>query len=401
MAEFYPPRLNRFLVRSVQTIAAWATQVFYRLTLETEYDCLQWLTDLRTERVVLLPNHPTFDDPILLFLLSAQLGQEFHFLAAHEQFRGLLGQFFQQMGTYSIRRGMADRLSIGQTLDLLSQSSQRLVIFPEGGCSFQNDTVMPFRGGAIQMALQVISKQAKQGQPCNLYVVPISIKYRYTQNMGPVIEQSLQQLEQALDLPSGLDPYQRLRAIAACLLSRMEQDYGLPSPMEQSWNDRMQQLRLTVLERAEQAVGVSSAPQDPLRERVYRIGAKLEAAPDLMFSDQGQVYPGLGDRAALSKTLFRLLNFDAIYDGYVAENPTSERFLDTLTRFERDVFAIDQPKPKGNRRAYVAAGTPINLADWLPAYQQNRSATITQLTQHCQTAVQTNLDRLSHIQKST
>lgn len=83
-----------------------------------------------------------------MFLLSARLGEVFHYLVAHEAFQGLQGRLLTtRLGAYSIRRGLGDRRSVAQTLELLMQPACRLVVFPEGGCSFQNDTVMPFRGG--------------------------------------------------------------------------------------------------------------------------------------------------------------------------------------------------------------------------------------------------------------
>ncbi|NJN24473.1 MAG: hypothetical protein HC810_08915 [Acaryochloridaceae cyanobacterium RL_2_7] len=68
-------------------------------------------------------------------------------------FVGILGAIFSGgLGVYSVRRGQSDRPSMKETLSLLCQRDAHLVIFAEGGCSFQNDTVMPFRPGAIQLA---------------------------------------------------------------------------------------------------------------------------------------------------------------------------------------------------------------------------------------------------------
>ncbi|MBW4574819.1 MAG: hypothetical protein KME08_05985 [Aphanothece sp. CMT-3BRIN-NPC111] len=63
------------------------------------------------------------------------------------------------------------------------------------------------------------------------------------------------------------------------------------------------------------------------------------------------------------KATTRLLNFDAIYDGYAAALPTSERFLETLIRLDGEVFGICQPTSKGHRKAIARIGEPVSLKD--------------------------------------
>ncbi|MGB7487188.1 MAG: 1-acyl-sn-glycerol-3-phosphate acyltransferase, partial [Phormidesmis sp.] len=91
----------------------------------------------------------------------------------------------------------------------------------------------------------------------------------------------------------------------------------------------------------------------------------------------------------------RLLNFDAIYDGYVAQSPTPERFLDTLIRLEREVFHVEHAQPKAARKAYFYIGDPINLKDHLADYQRDRISTIDQLATQLRHTMQTNLAKIS------
>jgi 1-acyl-sn-glycerol-3-phosphate acyltransferase len=407
--NFFPPRLNLLFVRLCQTLMPWVTHLHYQFDLDVDCDSLNQLIDLRHDRVLLLPNHPTFHEPIVLFLLAGRLGQAFYYLGAHEQFQGFLGKLLQRAGGYSIRRGLADRASIAQTLALLAQPECHLVIFPEGGCSFQNDTVMPFRVGAIQMAFQAMAKDVRQGHPIpDLYVVPISIKYRYTQPMDEVIDRTLTRLEQALadrqtatgKLPQekpahkngidGISAYERLRAIASHVLVQMEHEYSITPMPQVTWNDRIQTLKRHVLNQCEQHYGLKSAEDEHDRERAYKILSAMQMHAEALEAGEGAqdtVWTG----TFIRKSMIRLLNFDAIYDGYVAEQPTPERFLDTLTRLEREVLGIDQPAPKGHRIAKLTAGTPINLKHHWESYQLNKSATVTLLTHQLQQTVQANL----------
>jgi 1-acyl-sn-glycerol-3-phosphate acyltransferase len=400
LSGFYPPRLNPFLVGLVRVVGPAIAHWYYRIDLEVAPEDLNRLKILGGKRRLLLPNHPTFQDPIVVFLLSARLRQAFYYLAAYEQFQGVMGKFFQGVGVYSIRRGVADRPSIAQTLELMSKPDCRLVIFPEGGCSFQNDTVMPFRVGGVQIALQVLNRFAKQGEELpDFYVVPVSIKYRYTQNMAPIIQSTLGELEQALEItPQGND-YERLRTISAQVLTNLEQEYGFDQTTvdAQSWNDRIVALKMHVLNQYEQQLALISSPGEPDRERVYRIQNAIQTPDELVETGANESAPSLGNGTleAVQRAMFRLLNFDAIYDGYVAEKPTPERFLDTLIRLEREVFTIDQPAPKGHRKARVKIGEPINLKDFFEEYQRSRTATINKLVMEMQHVVQQNLDRLN------
>jgi 1-acyl-sn-glycerol-3-phosphate acyltransferase len=212
--DFYPQHLTPWIVNWMQRCAPVLAQWIYWVEIRISEDQLERLRQLDGDRVLLLPNHPTFHDPIVMFLLSAKLKRSFYYMAAYETFQNPSTMFLiaagfkplhrlaqsrrviealrwllRHLGMYSIRRGLADRASIAQTLTLLAEPDCHLVIFPEGGCSFQNDTVMPFRVGAVQMAFQVLNKYAKKDEDVpDLYVIPVSIKYHYTGDMQPVIE---------------------------------------------------------------------------------------------------------------------------------------------------------------------------------------------------------------------
>ncbi len=392
--DFYPPRRNVPFVRLIQTLTPMVACWGFQMDLEVEYESLNQLIALRNDRVLLLPNHPTFHDAIAIFLLSGRLGQAFYYLGAYEQLQSKLGRFFQAIGCYSVRRGLADRPSIIQTMELLAQPGCHLVIFPEGGCSFQNDIVTPFRAGAVQLAFQAMNRMVKQGDaPPDLYAVPVSIKYRYTQDMTVAIEKLLTQLEQKLEMPTRLGNYERLRAIAEKLLIQLEQEYGMKIDSTLSWDHRIKTLKAYVLQSCEQQYGLTSAATDLDRERVYRVlNATLTKTEPLEFGLPTDLPWSV---EFVQRSIRRVLNFDAMYDGYVAENPTIERFMDTLTRLEREVFNIDQPFPKGHRLVTIKIGTPINLKDSFAAFQTNKIATVDQMTQTIQRSVQSNLDLLN------
>jgi len=392
--DFYPPRRNVPFVRLIQTLTPMVACWGFQMDLEVEYESLNQLIALRHDRVLLLPNHPTFHDAIAIFLLSGRLGQAFYYLGAYEQLQSKLGRFFQAIGCYSVRRGLADRPSIIQTMELLAQPGCHLVIFPEGGCSFQNDIVTPFRAGAVQLAFQAMNRMVKQGDaPPDLYAVPVSIKYRYTQDMTVAIEKLLTQLEQKLEMPTRLGNYERLRAIAEKLLIQLEQEYGMKIDSTLSWDHRIKTLKAYVLQSCEQQYGLTSAATDLDRERVYRVlNATLTKTGPLEFGLPTDLPWSV---EFVQRSIRRVLNFDAMYDGYVAENPTIERFMDTLTRLEREVFNIDQPFPKGHRLVTIKIGTPVNLKDSFAAFQTNKIATVDQMTQTIQRSVQSNLDLLN------
>jgi 1-acyl-sn-glycerol-3-phosphate acyltransferase len=413
--DFYPPKLNPKLVRLTQTIAPWLARWWYWLCLEIDPADLQRLLQFRDRRLLLLPNHPTFHDPIVMFLLSAQLKRACYYMAAYETlhdpsmmflissgFRPLsalarrepfkrgLRWLLQHLGMYSVRRGLPDRASMNQTWKLLGQPDCCLVIFPEGGCSFQNDTVMPFRVGALQIAFHSLQQSLKRGEnPSDLYVAPLAIKYRYTQNMQGTIHATLKGLERRLALSSqpGMSDYERLRAIAQAVLVRLERDYGIQDvvPTSSDWNARIARLKKLAIETCEQQLGISSPARSLMRERVYLVQHCLQTqAEDL---EQSPMWT----TEAMDKAMRRLLNFDAIYDGYVAADPTPERFLDTLIRLEREAFDIDRPSPKGFRRVRVRVGEIVNLKDFLADYRGDRSAVVTQLTATLQQSVQAHL----------
>lgn len=402
--RFIPPQQNPLLARLIQSIFYLVAFFAYKIRLIINQEDVGKMRAIADKRVVYLPNHSNLDDGLVVFLLSARLGQLFHYVVALEAFQGWIGKLMQKMGAYSIRRGVGDRKSILQTLKILQQPQCKLVIFPEGGCSYQNDTVMPFRSGAVELSFKAMEKLVKQEADIpDVYLVPVSLKYHYPGETDIQIDQALNRLEIALSLESKPDNfYLRLRAIAAQILVNLEQEYQIVALELNDWNQRISNLKRSMLDYCEKKLGIIPLEQLPERERIYKIQALLRSPSDLEQASEL-------DLEHLYLTTVRLLNFDAIYDGYVAEKPTPERFFATIDRLEREIFQIDRPKFKGHRQVIAKLGTPINLKDYWQKYQQNlqqksypnkyfsnklssRQQLIDHLTNSLEQAVQTNLN---------
>ncbi len=87
------------------------------------------------------------------------------------------------------------------------------------------------------------------------------------------------------------------------------------------------------------------------------------------------------------------MNFIAIYEGYVGENPSQERFLEVIARLEKEVYGF--PKTKGPRTALIHVATPINLLDAYEAYEKEKRDTIQRLSLELETEVQQMVSSLS------
>ena len=384
--KFLPPKQNALLTRLIQSVFYILVYFAYQVKIEVSDRDIGLLKEIDDQRVVYLPNHSNLDDGLVMFLLSARLGQLFYYIVAYEAFNGFIGYLMQLVGCYSVRRGVGDRSSVVQTLKILQQPKSKLVIFPEGGCSYQNDTVMPFRTGGIELAFKAVSKLAKQENVNpDLYLVPISIKYRYQGKTDLQIERSLKGLETALSITATENNfYQRLRKIAEKVLNNLETEYCLKPQTKEDWNQRIARLRHHLLKYCEDKLDLAPATNLPDRERVYRIQSVL--------ADLSKLNPNsIIDYQHIKLTTVRLLNFDAIYDGYVADEPTAERFFATLDRLEREVFQIDRPKSKGLRKAQIKIGTPINVKKYWQNDSCDNQKTIKDLTRTIQQQVQANL----------
>ncbi len=394
--KFVPPQRNNVLTRILQSISYLVVYLLYKARLVIDESDVATLKAIADKRVVYLPNHSNLDDGLIMFLLSARVGQLFNYVVAYEAFRGPIGKLMQIVGAYSIRRGVGDRDSIVQTLQLLQQPQCKLVIFPEGGCSYQNDTVMPFRSGAVELSFKAMEKIAKKNAVPDFYLVPVSINYKYKNATTAEIDRGLKELETALNLPLKEDDfYSRLRKVGDRVLRNLETEYGV-SAQSSDWNQRMDRLRERMLDYCEKKLSLVPSPALPNRERIYKVQSIL------FFLAPGDRQPDI-DYEHIYQTTVRLLNFDAIYDGYVADKPTKERFIATIDRLEREVFKIDRPKFKGWRRAIVKIGTPIDLKEYWQSYKNipqtigqdllsSRQETIDYLNQKAQQIVQANLN---------
>jgi 1-acyl-sn-glycerol-3-phosphate acyltransferase len=333
---------------------------------------LKRLRALRHERVVLTPNHPTNTDPALMFELSRRAGMPFHYLCCREAFDkwgGVWGALIQRIGAYSVVRGTVDRASFAFTREVLAQPAAKLVIFPEGEVYSQNDSLLPFQTGAVQLAVWGREAARKTEPDAQVWLLPCALRYRFLRDVTQALHAKLAALEQHLILPPGpTELYPRMRRAAVRVFEAVEAEYHLHPAEGEDLTPRLEAAKEAALARAAQLFGVAP-PRGTLPERMRVLLHEVEeamhepAAPNTpeqptFFALQRQ----RAERVRLAwRDLQRLANWLAIYDGYASRAPSQERIAEVIYRLEMEVF--ERATYAGLRIASVRIGEPIALPE--------------------------------------
>lgn len=360
------------------------------------------LKALRGERLLLAPNHPTNVDPTLLFALSKAVETPFHYLACRETFDGLgglWGKIIQRLGAYSVVRGTADRESFRATRALLAAPAGKVVIFPEGEVYSQNDSLLPFHGGVVQLAFWALEDLRKAGDMAgDISLLPIGLRYRFAQDMTAPIARSISALEQTLGLPATApteEIYTRLRRVGVMLLETLEVEYGLKKKSETEADDltpRMTAMKNLLLDRCAGLIGATHTPDMTLPERMRALinsvyAVTHEAPTEARSPYRERLHREQAARVApLLHDLNRVANWIAVQDNYVRARPTPERMADNLRRLEVEAFG--KARLHGKQTGLVRVGEPLSLAARYDAYKVDRRGAVARVTGELEQAAQ-------------
>ena len=403
MLDFKPPKPNALFIRVAQRLVPFVLRGPLKISrFVIDPESLERLKAIANYPTVLVPNHADYADASIMFALSKRLGNQFHYMCARETFTGSIRSYFmQRFGVYSVVRGRIDREAFRTTRSLLTDGKHPLVMFAEGEISRQNDTVLPFESGVVQLCFWALDDMTKAEAVKPLYVVPIGIKYIYDEEMWNEIEEALARLEREI-LPEGSstgeDLYGRLRGIGAAVVSTLEREYRLKADENRSLNERIEQLREHILSQIEEFMGVTPQTDVLLRTRVRAlknlVDAEIYRETEEISAYERQIHEQRLEKfQEFYPDLNRLINFIAIYDGYVGETQSPERFLEVITRLEREVFG--DSKPRGPRIAFMRFGEPKNLLDRYETYRGNKKQTVQDITLELEMEVQTLISDMS------
>lgn len=420
---FFSPKMNPLVLGVVRVLMPGLLKYLYGgLSVHIEPSELEKLRPYRGQRMLLLPNHPTGEEPAVLFRLSQYLKEAFYYVAARELFdceRGFRGWVMRRIGTYSVIRGATDRESFLTTKQILMAGKHRLVIFIEGEISRENDTLIPFEPGVLQLALwaqDTLAREAEQepalkkhrlrawqpgrampGEPDHpdeavfppIYLAPVAIKYVYRPGVEVAIDQALRQLEQTVGLtpPAQADRLARVRALGEQILTVQERMHQMVAVPGTSLNERVDAMKSRILKKMELFLDLRPDPDAStlsrirdIRNTMDRVIHAYEDSPPTRSLYEQRVLDSF--RSALREfyqDLDRVVHFLTYDESYLQANPSPERYVEMLRRLEREVYGVSRLTYP--RQAVVQVGHVINLKSCFKAYEADKRGFPRQLAQ--------------------
>jgi hypothetical protein len=197
-------------------------------------------------------------------------------------------------------------------------------------------------------------------------------------------------MEAELLLPPGnLTTYQRLRRVGEAVVTRVEEENGLRSTRDEDLADRIETLRRHLITKAASQMQVALKKDATLPESLR---ALFNAGNEALYAMQEEFAGSPTEQRrrqavfhAFHRDLTRLFCFVAVKDGYVAANPTPERYCEMLSRLEREV--LGRTLLRGPRKAIVRLGEPIHLEEHYADYRKNKRKTVARVTEELENRV--------------
>ena len=254
--------------------------------------------------------------------------------SAHLFMQGRLQAFLlRRAGAFSVYREGLDRQALSAGIDILTRSKRPLVVFPEGVISRHNDRLNALMPGTAFMARTAAKKRADRDAKTGVVVHPVAIRYHFHGNIEDALSPALDDIEGRLSWrpKHELDLYERITRVGESLLCLKELEY-LGSPQHGTIYQRAERLIDDLLEPLERE-WLNGRRESTTVARVKQL--RIAILPDMV---QCTIDPEERDRRWKQLADMYLAQQLACYPpDYLRSNPTKERLLETVERFEENL----------------------------------------------------------------
>lgn len=361
--EFVPPYTGRIWPFLLQLLVPW--QLKARCGIErVEIQGLEKLQALfkQKESVLLAPNHCRPSDPLVINELCRQAGRApFTMASWHVFLESRLQRFIvRRAGAFSVYREGLDRQALQAAAEILTAANRPLVVFPEGVISRTNDRLLSLMDGTSFIARSAAKKRAEKKSNGRVMIVPVAIRYHFHGDLQEALHGTLDRIEQKLSWrPRREDDLTaRLYRVGESLLWLKEIEY-FGEPKSGDVFDRVQKLIDHILVPLE-AEWLDGRSDDNTVARVKQL--RIAIVRDLVAGELEEEERNRRWNQLADMYLAQQLSHYAPH--YVKSNPTNERLLETVEKFEEDLTdftEIHQPMS-----ATVTVGDPIEVVGKRP-----------------------------------
>ena len=334
--EFVPPYHGRIWPRFLQQFIRWHLSKEYGIE-SIECSGLELLCQSLDagHGVVLAPNHCRPSDPMVVSEMCRQAGvAPFTMASWHLFMNGRLQAFvLRRAGAFSVYREGMDRQALQAAIEILEKGKRPLVIFPEGVITRTNDRILAMMDGLSFIARSAAKKRAAADK--QVVVHPVAIRYHFHGDIEKALHSTLDDIENRLSWrpKRNANLVARIYRVGEALLWLKEIEY-FGGPQTGDMPSRLQRLIDGILVPIENEWlnGAACDDKTPVaRVKQLRIAILRDMIEgNISDEDRARRWDQLAD-------MYLVQQLGHYPPEYVRSNPTNERLLETIEKFEEDL----------------------------------------------------------------
>lgn len=310
--------------------------------------------------ILLAPNHCRPADPFVVGDLARQMGFLGHAMASWHVFNlGRLQKFLvQRGGAFSVYREGLDRAAVNAAIDVLAAARRPLAVFPEGTVSRTNERLNPLMEGVSLIARGAARQRAKLDPPGQVVVHPVALRYFFQGDVQQAVAPTLAEIEHRLSWQRQDDRPLRERIARAglALLCLKEVEYH-GAPQSGTIGERLARLIDHLLVPLEQQwLGEPGGDSASVVARVKKL--RFAIVPELVQGDLSDQERSRRWRHLADCYLAQQLS--CYPPDYLSDQPSPERLLETVERFEEDLTDRCRPYPPLVAVVRIGESIPVN-----------------------------------------
>lgn len=308
--------------------------------------------------IILAPNHCRPCDPLVLGPVSYAIQRPFYIVTSWHAFNQHRLQTFllPRLGGFSIYREGTDREALKTAMNVTAAAQRPLVIFPEGVISRHNDKLNHLMEGTALMARGAAKQRAAANPPGQVVVHPVALRYHFDGDINTAVPPVLHDIEHRLTWrpQSDLPLTDRIARIGHALVALKEVEYfgtAQAGPIAERLARLIDRLLVPL-----ETEWVKGRREKEIIGRVKLLRTAI--VPDMTTGSLGEAE--LQRRWRHLADMYLAQQLSLYPPDYLEENPTPERLLETVERFEEDM--TDHVRVHAPLRAVVDVGEAIAVS---------------------------------------